>query len=166
MAKRKRRSQAWKALEREAASLTRGRRVYRGADFSVKDVDVIVDDLPFLQVDAKYRTRHAHHRFMQGIEEKYLKHIDDEPVLFTKTHKQRGCYVTIRGTFFGLLLDVMRGFIKETGIDEGVPAGADSGGSQADKKKREASGHPLPHRGPGRRASKSRSCRTTREGSA
>lgn len=109
----KKRSQAWKALEHQAASITKGKRVSRGDDFSRKDVDVIVADLPFLKIDGKYRTRHAHHKFLTEIYEKYCNGAEDQPVLFSKTHNQRGCYVTIDGAFFGFLLDVLRAFTKE-----------------------------------------------------
>ena len=114
----KRRSQAWKALEREAAEHSGGTRVYRGADFSVKDVDVQVPDLSFLQIDAKYRVRHGHHRFMQDIEEKYCKNPEDEPVMFSKTHGQHCCYATVRGTFLEFLLEVLRAFANGESASE------------------------------------------------
>ena len=109
-------SKAWKALEREAAAHTKGKRVLRGADFSIKDVDVKVADLPFLQIDAKYRVRHGHHKFMKEIEAKYCKKPGDEPLMFTKTHGQRCCYATVRGEFMELLLEVFREFVN--GSDE------------------------------------------------
>lgn len=102
------RSQAWKALEREAADVTGGTRVLRGADFGVSDVDVHVADLPHLKVDAKYRVKHAHHTLMNEIVEKYCKMEKDEPVLVTKHHRQVGSYVTIRASFFRELLSAYR----------------------------------------------------------
>lgn len=108
MAKRKRQSQAWKNAERLAATVMRGKRISRGADFSKEDVDVEVPDIPELRIDAKYRTRHAHHTFMKGIEEKYCSEPEHEPVLVTKHHNQTSAYVTIRLEFFGLLLDALR----------------------------------------------------------
>jgi hypothetical protein len=99
-----RRSQAWKALEREAAEALGGRRVMRGADFSVSDVDVIVDDMPHLKIDAKYRVRHSHHTLIDDIVKKYCKTGEHEPVLVTKSHRQNGSYVTIRLSFLSYLL--------------------------------------------------------------
>jgi hypothetical protein len=103
-----RQSQAWKNLERNAAKICGGKRVYRGGDFSKEDVDVEVEDLPFMRIDAKYRTRHAHHTFMKEIIRKYCTKEGDTPVLFTKTHHQDGCYVTITGEFFEELLNALR----------------------------------------------------------
>ena len=101
-------SQAWKNLERATATALKGTRVLRGADFSVEDVDVKVNDLPFLKVDAKYRKAHAHHTLMAEIVEKYCEKETDIPVLVTKHHNQTGAYVTIPLEFFGDLLDFVR----------------------------------------------------------
>lgn len=106
----KRQSQAWKNLERQVAKSLKGRRISRGDDFSRKDVDVVLDDLPELRVDAKYRTRHAHHTFMREIEQKYITKDTEEPVLVTKHHNQTSAYVTVRLEFFGFLLDVLRAY--------------------------------------------------------
>ena len=84
-------SNSWKALERLVAKVLRGERVLRGGDFSKKDVDVKVEDFPNLQIDAKYRQRWAHHRFVDTVEEKYCVADDDMGILVTKHPRQRGC---------------------------------------------------------------------------
>lgn len=113
-----RRSQAWKALEREAARELKGKRVCRGADFSKSDTDVELDGLPHLKVDGKYRVRHAHHSFLEEIRQKYCGP-NDIPVLVTKSHKQRGSNSTIPTWFLGILLDVYRAaMLKPGSLDE------------------------------------------------
>lgn len=99
---------AWKKAEAKAAEKLKGRRVLRGANFAVSDVDVIVDDFPHLKIDSKYRTRHAHHSLMAEIVAKYCKHPEDIPVLVTKHHNQVGEYATVPLEFLGLLLDAVR----------------------------------------------------------
>lgn len=101
-------SQAWKNLERQAAKALGGNRVLRGANFAIEDVDVKVDDLPFLKVDAKYRVKHSHHTLMAEIERKYCKESTDIPVLITKHHNQTGAYVTVPLEFFSDLLASLR----------------------------------------------------------
>lgn len=110
-------SQAWKALEKKAASSLGGERVSRGADFSVSTVDAVLKDLPFIKVDAKYRKSHAHHSLMKEIEEKYCKEDCDVPVLVTKHHKQRGEYATVPLWFLGVLLKAFR----DVNVDPDLP---------------------------------------------
>jgi len=100
------RSQAWKALEREAAKLLGGKRVVRG-DYGESDVDVRIE-YPSLKVDCKYRQSHAHHALLRGIEKKYCQSIGDHAVLVTKHAHQSGCNVTVSGDLFGILLDALR----------------------------------------------------------
>lgn len=102
-----RRSQAWKNLERETAEVLGGVRVLRGDDFSKSDVDVRLDDIPYLKIDCKYRVSHSHHTLMEEIREKYCD-IPDIPVLVTKHHNQKGAYVTIPLDYFGRLLRCVR----------------------------------------------------------
>lgn len=100
------RSQAWKALEREAALVLGGKRVVRG-DWGESDVDVRTE-YPALKVDCKYRQSHSHHSLLKGIEKKYCKSIGDHPVLVTKHRGQVGCNVTVGSELFGILLDALR----------------------------------------------------------
>lgn len=100
-------SQAWKNLERQVAKELGGKRVLRGADFSVEDVDVKIDDFPHLKLDCKYRTRHAHHSLLAEIEEKYCEE-NEVPVLITKHHNQSGACVTVSLDFFKVLLEAAR----------------------------------------------------------
>ncbi len=100
------RSNAWKALEREAAALLRGKRVVRG-DYGASDTDVKTE-FPHLKIDCKYRQSHAHHALLDGIKKKYCRELQDKPVLVTKHHRQPGCNVTIDGGYFSLLLDCYR----------------------------------------------------------
>jgi len=108
-----RQSQAWKNAEKQAALALKGRRVLRGSDFSQSDVDVIIDDLPELRVDVKFRTRHAHHTFMREIQEKYITEPGQEPVLVTKHHRQESAFATVRLEFLGELLDIARAYAEE-----------------------------------------------------
>ncbi len=100
-------STSWKMLERLAAFHMKGRRISRGSDFSVKDVDVIVD-FRALRVDGKYRRKHAHHTFMQEIGRKYCVYEGDVPVLVTKHPGMKGAFVTVPLEHYGHLLDVAR----------------------------------------------------------
>lgn len=101
-----RRSQAWKALEREAAKLLGGKRVVRG-DWGESDVDVRTE-YSALKVDCKYRQSHAHHALLKGIEKKYCTYDNHRPVLVTKHARQPGCNVTLTGDTFATLLDCLR----------------------------------------------------------
>lgn len=101
-----RRSQAWKALEREAAQLLGGKRVVRG-DWGESDVDVRTE-YRHLKVDCKYRQSHAHHALLKGIQKKYCQRPEDKAVLVTKHARQPGCNVTVDGHYFSLLLDCYR----------------------------------------------------------
>lgn len=101
-------SKQWKNLERLVAKAFKGRRISRGDDFSRKDVDVVVDDLPELRIDCKYRTRHAHHTFMKELVAKYVTTLGHEPVLVTKHHHQESAFVTVRLEFFSFLLECLR----------------------------------------------------------
>ena len=107
------RSQAWKDAERQFAKYVGGKRVSRGADFSKEDVDVIVPDFPEMRCDAKYRVRHAHHSFLEEIQEKYCADPTHEPVLFTKSHRQQGGCVTVRAEYFGQLVEEARQFRQQ-----------------------------------------------------
>src|SRR5690242_16653379 len=46
-------SNAWKSLERAVAQKLGGKRKLRGSDFSQKDTDVELPDLPHWRIDAK-----------------------------------------------------------------------------------------------------------------
>lgn len=107
MSKRKQ-SQAWKNAERQVAAALRGVRISRGDNFAREDVDVKVKDFPRLRIDAKYRTKHAHHTFMAEILRKYVSRAGQEPVLVTKHHNQQGAFATIRLKFLGEMLDMLR----------------------------------------------------------
>jgi len=102
-------SDAWKSLERAIVKGARANgleanRVYRGGDFSKKDVDVIIKDLEWIKIDGKYRKRHAHHTFMREIEKKYCVEEGDIPMLVSKGHRQIGAYVTLPLEFVMALL--------------------------------------------------------------
>lgn len=101
-------SQAWKALEREAARLFGGKRISRGANFAESDVDVSLPGLRYIKVDAKYRKHHAHHSLIEEIKRKYCKGTDAVPLMVTKHHRQRGSYATMPTEFAGILLDCLR----------------------------------------------------------
>lgn len=107
-----RQSTAWKNLERQVAKALGGRRISRGDDFARVDVDVVLDDLPELRIDAKYRTKHAHHTFMKELVRKYCSDEGHEPVLATKHHNQESAFVTVRLEFFAFLIDVLRQYGK------------------------------------------------------
>lgn len=100
-------SKAWKGLERLVAETLKARRVLRGSDFSVKDVDVI-SEFRALRIDAKYRNKHAHHTFMAEIERKYCVKEGDVPVLVTKHPGQDGAYVTVPLKHYGELIELAR----------------------------------------------------------
>lgn len=119
-------SQAWKNLERETARKLGGRRISRGSDFSVSDVDVVVDDFPALRIDCKYRAGgFAHHALVDEIDKKYChvrysvdggdvvteKNKFSSPVLVTKSGRQRGEYVTTPIECYAHLINDIRDLI-------------------------------------------------------
>lgn len=105
-----RNSSAWKDLEREivkAFEELKAKRVYRGGDFSQKDVDVklrLNKATKKLQIDGKYRKKHAHHTFMNEIIRKYCYKPGRVPVLVTKHWNQRGAFATVPLDFLAKLL--------------------------------------------------------------
>ncbi len=102
-------SQAWKALEREAARGLGGKRVHRGADFGVSDVDVTVDDFPEWAIDCKYRSsKFSHHTLLSEIEKKYCGEGRTTPVLVTKHRGGRGAVVSMRLSDFADLVEQLR----------------------------------------------------------
>jgi hypothetical protein len=103
-----RQSQRWKNLERATAEALGGKRVVRGADFSVSDVDVKLDDLPWLKIDCKVRKSHSHHSLLEEVSRKYCKSPEDEPLLVTKHHNQSGAYVTMSLKLFGRMVEAYR----------------------------------------------------------
>lgn len=109
-----RQSQAWKAHERAIAAALGGRRISRGDDFSRVDVDVVVDDFPFLRIDGKYRQRHAHHQLLTEIRKKYCEP-GDMPVLVTKQAREHGAVVSVSLEDFGRLLDMARTAVLNAG---------------------------------------------------
>lgn len=100
------RSQAWKALERETARTLGGKRVVRG-DWGESDVDVKTE-YPALKIDCKYRQSHAHHKLFKEIDKKYCVNLADHVVLVTKHANQVGFNVTVNAHLFGILLDCLR----------------------------------------------------------
>lgn len=97
-------SKPWKELEKKTAEALGGKRVSRGADFGVSDVDVILPDHPNARVDCKYRQRHSFHQFVEEIRTKYCKSEGDFPVLVTKHRSGRGAYATVDLDVFAELL--------------------------------------------------------------
>jgi len=109
-------SNAWKALEREAARELGGKRILRGADFSVSSPDIFISDHPELKIDCKYRQRHAHHKTFKEIKKKYCKEEKDIPVLITKQAREEGFLVTITSSYFNdLLFDRYKWKLKKEG---------------------------------------------------
>jgi hypothetical protein len=107
-----RQSQAWKNLERQVAKALGGKRVLRGANFAIEDVDVKLDDIPYLRIDAKYRKKHAHHTLFEEVKTKYCQESGQIPVLVTKHHNQDGACVTVDLEFFSILLMAFRKNLK------------------------------------------------------
>lgn len=93
-------SKPWKELEKATAAALGGKRINRGADFGVSDVDVVLPDHPRLRIDCKYRQRHAFHGLVEEIRAKYCKSPGDVPVLVTKHRSGRGAYATVDLDFF------------------------------------------------------------------
>lgn len=110
---KKRQSQAWKRAESAIAKALGGRRISRGDDFSRVDVDVVIDDMPELRVDSKYRQRHSHHTFVAEIVRKYCTEPNQVPVLVTKHARQESAFVTVPLEHYAFLLNVLRAYTKE-----------------------------------------------------
>ena len=104
-------SDAWKEFEKAyvkelLAGGVPAHRETRGHDYGEEGYEIVIPDLPFLKVDSKYRNGGWNHHTVleQEIERKYCKSKSDEPVMPTKSGKQRGSYTTIRSSFFIRLL--------------------------------------------------------------
>lgn len=114
----------WKELEKKTAIAMTGERINRAADYGKSDYDVYVPDFPFLRVDAKYRSRHSHHSFMEEIREKYCND-GSFPVLVTKHHSGRREYVTVDLALWASILDFLRNMSQDSinaiyGSEEGL----------------------------------------------
>jgi hypothetical protein len=106
-----RRSERWKALEREAAETLHGRRVLRRWDLFETAPDVLVEDFR-LVIDAKAYKKFAHHTLMATITRKYCGP-GETPVLVTKAERMRGAYATVPLEFLARLLDELRAYRKK-----------------------------------------------------
>lgn len=101
-------SNSWKQLERTIAEKLKGKRVLRGADFSVGGVDVEVADFPGLKIDAKYRAAWAHSSYLKEVADKYVKEPGEMAVLITKQKRERGEIVCMYLDDFATMLDADR----------------------------------------------------------
>ena len=101
-------SQAWKNVERRAAKILGGKRVSRGADFSISDTDVKIDGLPWLKIDAKRRKKHRHHAMYREAQAKYEKAPEDVTLLVTQEHGSPLKLAVVKVEFFRRLLDAFR----------------------------------------------------------
>lgn len=97
----------WKELEKRTAEALGGKRINRASDYSVSDVDVVLEDFENLKIDAKFRARHAHHSLVEEIRNKYCGE-NDRPVLVTKGKYEKRRYVTVDLDLFSSLLDQIR----------------------------------------------------------
>lgn len=98
----------WKELEKKTAVSLGGKRINRAADYGESNVDVVLDDMPGLRIDCKYRQRHAHHALVEEIRSKYCK--DNEyPVLVTKHARSQREYVTVDLELFAKMISDARG---------------------------------------------------------
>ena len=99
-------SEAWKGHERQFTELLvnagfAAHRVSRGDDLGVSDVDIIVDDIPTMKVDCKYRAGGwAHHAEVDEAEAKYCTGEGDFLVLPTKGGLEAGSLVSLRSQVF------------------------------------------------------------------
>lgn len=114
-----RQSQAWKNLERRAAEALGGKRITRGDNFAISDVDVTVPDFPHLAIDAKYRKAQPwkHHAFVEEIAAKYCQGEKSVPVLITKSGGEHGEYVTLRLADYAALLNAIRALREAKNLD-------------------------------------------------
>lgn len=99
----KKRSEAWKNLERSVALSARDAgfkkafRVCRGDDIGISAVDVILPEIPFVKIDTKYRgNSFNHHSLFYESEKKYCDKNQDFMALPTKGGRERGSLVTVR----------------------------------------------------------------------
>ena len=109
MPKRKKRSEAWKDLEKLIAKKANeygltGRRISRGANFAKKAVDAKVKEALFIKFDAKRYQKFFHHTILAEVKRKYCTGPRHVEAIVTKTPNQTGAYVTIPIDFFMWLL--------------------------------------------------------------
>lgn len=88
-------SQAWKNLERKTAKRLGGKRITRGADFSVSALDV---EHKYLAIDTKYRQAWGFISYYDKLVEdtrRLYKGQDKIPVLIVKKARRRGEFVIV-----------------------------------------------------------------------
>lgn len=103
-------SDAWKSFERAVKDCAvdfgfLAKRILRGADLGVSDVDVEIEGLPLLKIDCKYRVDGwSHHTVFEETEELYCQEPGTWLALPTKAGGADGSLTTIRTeVFFDLL---------------------------------------------------------------
>lgn len=100
----------WKRLERTVALALGGRRrIARGQNFAISDVDVEVEDFPHWRIDCKYRKHKPfrHHSLVKEIEQKYCEK-GDVPMLITKNGNEHGEYITMKLSDFKGMVTALR----------------------------------------------------------
>ena len=101
----KKKSTAWKDLERSAADALNGQRVTTPWQLFEERPDVVASlpDGRKLVIECKYRTKFSHHSILDDCATRYCQG-DDVPVLVTKHHGQAGAYATLPLEFVSTLL--------------------------------------------------------------
>ena len=105
----RKRSGAWKDLERSTARALGGQRILRGDDFRKSVPDVFVADRPRWKVDCKYKSSGwAHHKILDEVRRKYCAP-GDVGIIVTKSGGQKGAVVSMALEDFVLIVAALRG---------------------------------------------------------
>ena len=98
----------WKQLERDTASILKGERVSRGADFGKTDVDVKIPDFPSFKVDTKRYKRLQVFSLFDLVKKKYCKTPQDEPILVLRESNRKYVLAVINLDLLGKILNIIR----------------------------------------------------------
>lgn len=105
----RKRSGAWKSLERNTAKALGGQRLLRGDDYRKSCPDVFVADRPRWKVDCKYKSAGwAHHKILDEVRRKYCAP-GDVAIIVTKSGRQKGAVVSMALEDFVLIVAALRG---------------------------------------------------------
>ena len=108
-------SKQWKALERDTAKVLKGKRVSRGYDFGISDIDVDIPDFPSFKVDTKRRKKAQVLSLYKLVKKKYCNKPTDDAVLVIREHNSKLKLAVIDLELLGKFLD----YIRETGGQRG-----------------------------------------------
>jgi len=101
-------SHQWKQLERDTAKVLGGKRISRGYDFGISDIDVEIPDFPSFKIDTKYRKTSQIFSLYRELKDKYCKKPSDTPILVVREHNSKFELAVINLELLGKFLNYVR----------------------------------------------------------